>query len=234
MSFTITGLLEANNPLAQQLHTPLYFGIDPLVLTCVSYRIWKESAEIIRFKELSECIEFAKDEDFFRAHEMATYYRDKIGFFALQGKKLTAFQTDLYGILTTEEITTKHERMLYKLPYLYQEDLDNIELNNRWKDVKLEDSEKITTKRLTPVKRLFYSRNGNEMVYFWFEDENQNPVLWSVKNSDGLRNLVEQLFKLSSISIIGLYRQVQMRNMNFMHYIVIKPELAITPDRKLV
>jgi hypothetical protein len=207
---------------------PLMFMDDPIALSCASYRKSVETDLAVRFTELSSVT--ATDEDYEQAESIRKYYADRIMLRTLTNNKpLTAFYRDLYELITRSvEMQRRHEGMIYRLPYFYAEDMAREELENyfsnttvlnRWLTVDKE------THTLVPVSKIFRSRRSGEVYEYWFRNECDEPVLWSISSNTDLRSIVEDVWTQPKITVQALFSVGQVRGQSFYHYYISRPGL---------
>lgn len=208
-----------------------YFKDDPFVLAVAAWRTTVESNFVVRWPGLSTLK--PTDADRQRAQEMKRYYRDRVMVRALKNTQLTKFSQDLYDLMLTEEVREKHMGMLLRLPFFYQEDLDYDDLTARVVPVRpwaqtlqqaLTANKEI--RKLTPVKKIFHSRKSGEYWQYWFTDDLEQPVLWTVRSTNALISVVDGLFKEPACVIEAFYHTGQLRGLNFAHFYLSGPRIV--------
>lgn len=175
------------------------FPDDPLALSCASYRLFKNAPER-RWTNIDTVN--ATQEDRTMAQQIRDYYNQRYTMMALKGRQLTEYQQKTAQFLSgLHHLTTEELGLLYKLPYFYVEDtgLDCIVDSTQSYDVSPDRDHAEYT--LTPVKEIFRSRKGGEIVQFWYQDQNNYPVLIECKSTDQLLNMLRGLFKQSKIQV---------------------------------
>lgn len=171
------------------------FREDALSLSWASYRYWIETGH--RWREIRDCEATERD------HEMAaltrSYFRNKIMMRMIKDQPLSNFQKDLYDMLCGP-VRRKHMGMLYRLPYFYAEDHEKLRLCDQYPpvtDEQYQSKRGVQSLTLTPVTAILCSRKRDEVTQYWFRDQDQVPVCWSVSSTNALGSLIKGLWDRS-------------------------------------
>jgi hypothetical protein len=211
---------------------PVVFAEDPIALSCASYRQAVATNLAIRFRNLNQYLTVICPEDRQMAKSMRQYYCNKIAVKTLTGTRpVTKFYHDLYELLLGETVLQqRHMGMLHRLPYFYAEDLAREELrtqvqpvtvahdwlNNSLNQIFVDKS----TRTLKPIMTIFRSRKGRESHEYWFRDDLNQPVLWTVLHGNPLHSVLKSLFERNSITIEAFFYTGQVLGQDFYHYYV--------------
>ena len=168
------------------------FADDPIALSWASYGVWtRKGARWVPLNSVE-----AHDHDREMAAVTRKYYRDRYTMDALRGKRLTEFQTTLYGIVSGEQpIMSDQMGILMKIPYFYVEDttLDNIFFNTKSVEKHLSVVEN-REDTITPVALTFASRKNYETYQYWFTDSQGRTTLWASGATNPLGSVVKSLY----------------------------------------
>lgn len=175
------------------------FSDDPLALSCASWRIFKDEPER-RWTNLD--VVKASQEDRDMAQRIRNYYNQRYTMRVLKGGQLTEYQQKTAQFLSgLHHLTTEELGLLYKLPYFYTEDcgIDSIvESTVTHNQSPRRDHAEYT---LTPVKEVFRTRKGGEMVQFWYRDQDNHAVLIDCRATDNLLTMLRGLFRQPEIRV---------------------------------
>jgi hypothetical protein len=204
VDFDFHDTLTIGNNTKKRDTRPLNLPQDPLALSWASYWITKKNPQR-RWTPLEELT--ASTHDIEMAEVTRKYYRDKIMMKNLRGTPMTQFQQDLYDICNNGVVTHGHLGMLYRLPYFYEEDTTKqlLYANHQPVQGKTGGMAERRTKTLTPLSTIVRSRARNETIQFWFQDEGNALVLWSVLHNNPLRPLVESLVEKGTITVSAFF-----------------------------
>jgi hypothetical protein len=187
----------------EQKNKPLDLPHDALTLSCASHRLFLETGR--RWQELAGCE--PQEQDRVRAQEIRRHFQDRIMMRMLSDRSVSDFQRDLYDMLTAT-VREKHRGMLYRLPYLYQEDHDREQLRGQFQ---IPDSDTMyqfqhggssLRQDLTPVTQILRSRKARECWEYWFRQQEGYAVCWVVDAKNPLWSLVDGLYRRESFSLI--------------------------------
>lgn len=209
-----------------------HFTEDPLVLTVAAHRRWTNQETSERWPTSLDSVP-ATPNDRAVAKQIREYYKNKILIRKLKTAEITQFYQDLYGIVTeSTAVYDKHMGMLYRLPYLYYEDLERDQLQEYFNSKNKLNLAEIfvyepACKQLTSVRTLLQSRRHGDRVEFWFEASDASPVLITVDTNNPLVDLMHSIFDNGSITMSGYYKPTAMRGYDdFVFYNLIRPSLA--------
>lgn len=178
----------------KQPSPPVTFHDDPVALTCAAYRIGKMGRG--RWTDFGMCQ--AEEEDYIKAQELRRYYGGTMTFDALKGQGLrTSFRQKLYAIASNCHTYTKEDvGLLYRLPYLYEEDLCLDDLKERYKTVDNYTQPVEITGEFTLDCTMLHSRRSGEHYHYWLHSQHKcylyNIV---VRHDNPLRSMLESLLQ---------------------------------------
>ena len=192
---------------------------DPLLLSCVLYRLTNEDLNVLAATDLMSAFvkEQITDEDRVFAGTVRRHYNDKIVLTTLRGDRITPFRQDLGRFLSGEfkttgeshQFPTKFLGMLYKLPYFYKYDKElgtvfDGEYHSLKGDVLNYDTEH---KKLTFIKKIMSYRKGRNPHEYWFSDHKDDRIMLSVEARSPLADLFDHyLSSNKNISVKGYFR----------------------------
>lgn len=211
---TIDWLAAATQP--DPNNDPMKLPHDPLVLSCASHRRYLETG--YRWQQLDDCEPTTVDHQ--RAQEIRAYYQGRITFMRLASKPLSQFQQDLYAMLLGP-VLEKHRGMLYRVPYFYEEDLHRERLRDHFAPLEIDhEKRKFLTHPslmcLRPVTRILRSRRRREVWEYWFRQQFDHGVCWSVDINNPLRSIIEGLYRRDSVNIQARVRYQEWRGFTYM------------------
>lgn len=209
---------------------------DPLVLSCVIYRLSKDKPEdrglSINYNStmLAENVTSA---DIALSEVIKSDFRKKLSYFALTVGKLSKFKTDLYSFLETDfkqldgtyKVPDKYLAMAYKLPYFYeynmkQQALFDTETRSVPYDV-FTGKVSLTFLRTLDPK----TKKSKGTIEYWFEDENKNRVSVEINKSNPLLPMLDNYIRTNTIEIDGTFRKRS--NYAVQYYVVEKWEVNV-------
>jgi hypothetical protein len=211
---------------------PVVFAQDPIALSCASYRQAVATKLAIRFRDLNQYLTATCPEDHQMAKSLRQYYCNKIAVKTLTGTRpVTKFYHDLYELLLGKTVLQqRHMGMIHRLPYFYVEDLAREELRTQIQSVTVAQDWPTnslnqiiidkSTRTLRPIMTIFRSRKGRELHEYWFRDELNQPVLWTVLHGNPLHSVLKSLFERNSITIEAFFYTGQVLGQDFYHYYV--------------
>lgn len=173
---------------------PISFNDDPVALTCTVYRMWKSGGS--RWTDFDNVK--PEEQDYTKAQELRRYYGGTMTFDALKGQGLrTSFRQKLYAIASNCHSYTKEDvGLLYRLPYLYEEDLCLDDLKERYKTVDHYTQPVEITGEFTLDRTMLHSRRSGEHYHYWLYSQHQyylyNVV---VRHDNPLRSVLESLLQ---------------------------------------
>ena len=207
---------------------PLDLSDDALALSWARYR--REQARLAN--EPCPDVQDPTPEDREQAQLCRRHYQDRILLRMLRGRELTAFQTDLYQMLT-EGPRRKHEGMLYRLPYFYVEDQQRRTLIGQFTDPDPETQnwwarmENLLV--ITPVQRIDRYRRKNSSVEYWWRHEAGWAVKWEVQRDNPLASLLQGIWEQKNQPVQVLIQQARWRRYYQMWYLTpVQPRLVMT------
>lgn len=199
---------------------PLFTGgEDPIALSYAVYHNWLARG-YDRWADFTSVK--PTDADYTLAEETRQYYRHRYLMRGLTGRELTPFQQDLHSIVEGGPVLDSHSGLLYKLPYLYQEDikLDEIyrsTVNNP--DIR---SEHLGTTTLTPLQSVYVCRRTGDVRQYWWKNEHDIAVCWPVLESNGLRLLLDSIHRRDEpIKLVASLKHSISRNFHQHNYYVL-------------
>ena len=241
MTFKLTSLATVfdNKNIWETYSEPenfVQFKIDPLVLSCCSYRHNDPSKEnydpTAAFTSLNNpnyLYDKVNQEDFDLAEKIRKYYQGKLAWAKLRGKESTKFRKDLSTLVNlnwdeTAKISENYFGMLYKLPYFYSHDqiLDNEVFETTYQDIKQLVASK-TDVTLTFIRSLDEYQKRNPSVKYWFKDGHENRFCISVEKHNSLIPSWEAFIQ-KPVTINGYYTE---RSYDSLHFYLVKPNWKI-------
>lgn len=178
----------------KQPSPPISFNDDPVALTCTAYRIWKRGGP--RWTDF-DMIK-PDDEDRVQAQELRRYYGGTMTFDALKGSGLkTTFRQKLYAIASNCHNYTKEDvGLLYRLPYLYEEDLCLDDLKQRYQTVGDIKQPMEIVGQFGLDRTMLHSRRSGEHYHYWLHSEHRQYLYNVVVRHDNpLRGVLESLMQ---------------------------------------
>lgn len=204
----------------------LPINVSAFDATMASYRRWAIDGEL-RWQALDTVN--ITDDDRALAMAMKEHFRNKIFVDGLKGKIPSKFNTDLYELLLNKTtVKQKHIGMLYKLPYLYFEDLGRAalwkELGN-YPDLSFNPVDLIEQK-LVPIKTILRSRRNREVNEFWYVNEVGQPVCWISHTNSPVHSLVECISRWSHVVVSSKFVINEDRRAGRKYWVVVNPTLS--------
>ena len=223
-------------PLETEPENFVQFKIDPLVLSCCSYRHNDPTNEnydpILAFTSLNnpaKLMDNLTQADYDLAEKIRKYYQGKLAFAKLRGKEFTKFRRDLSTLVNlnwdeTAKISENYFGMLYKLPYFYSHDqiLDNEVFETTYQDINCLVASK-TDVTLTYIRSLDEHQKRNPSVKYWFKDKYENRFCISVEKHNSLIPSWEAFIQ-KPITINGYYTE---RSYDSLSFYLVKPNWKI-------
>lgn len=204
---------------------PLPFD-NPLARSIRARRDYLDSNCIV--ERWPSLVEIRPDvQDFEQAEAIRRYYSDRLAFNKLKTGKSTEFAEELYSLLSHQTpAQQQHLGMIYRLPYFYAEDRAHDELAVRYADrqpkaaTNFVDVLNTSTgpKTLRPVQQIMRSRQAAEMMEFWFENEDHQPVMMAVSTSNSLLRLMQGLFELPELRARGYFTPTRQPGLDLTYY----------------
>jgi hypothetical protein len=202
-----------------------------LVLSCVIYRLCKQDKanKMLSLKE-SRLSNLVTQEDRNLAEKITKHFQQKMLVLKLKNVPLTPYRQDLMNFINNTDgqdveqgyiYPDTYLGLAYKLPYFYFYDLEITNMfGGEFVAIKGETQVKgeLTLefiKTTTPYKKY------NNIIEYWFTDQNQNKVMLPVESQNVLINLFEQHVKSQSITIKAKFSERKKDNISF-----------LTPDNK--
>jgi hypothetical protein len=217
------------NFLEDRADDPAEFATDPLALSWASYDRFQSHGTRWADLDLMTATEACHEQ----ARLTRSYYLGRYALQVLAKGRCSEYQRKTYEFLNTGHILRRDIGLIYKLPYFYQEDQA---LDQLAQHADLREPSEVTrsiypwhaTHRLTPFGTILESRQAGENTLYLWVTENQELVLWRVKQSNPLLTMVQDLFERESIRITGAYcRTSQQRVTGTLHfYNLVRPMLA--------
>ena len=195
---------------------PISFNDDPVALTCTAHRIWKRGGSRWTDFDLVK----PDEEDRVRAQELRRYYGNAMTFDALRGAGAnTSFRQKLYAIASNCHTYTKEDvGLLYRLPYLYEEDLCLDDLKERYRTYDNYHRPFEVEMSLTLDRTMLHSRRSGEHYHYWLHSQHQcylyNVV---VRHDNPLRSVIESLVQEPRRYRVTAYAKQMMGRRNFVY-----------------
>jgi hypothetical protein len=206
----------AINDIFIDVETTVTIEEDPLLLSCVNYRLTKENegyhdlASPFLKKQITD-----EDRDFTAI--IRRHYNDKIVLTTLRGDRITPFREELRRFLSGEfkkapdkyQLPTKFLGMIYKLPYFYQYDKElRTVFDNEYHSLKgSELNYEAENKKLTFIKKVTSYRKGRHPNEYWFRDHKDDRIMLSVEARSSLADLFDHYLTTNkNITVKGQFR----------------------------
>lgn len=219
----LTDLFAKISPNVPPDTTPLNTAVDPLALSCASYRAWIDAG--LRWTDWSivEC----NSSDHQMAADIRRFYRDQIALQALHGQPVSKFRSELYNICNGGTMQNCHRGMLYKLPYFYAEDTARHQLVAEFGDQVITNADhESLVETLTPVRTVFRSKRPHEFVEYWYRDSKNQLHMMDINYSHAYRPLTDSLYNLPQVRL-KFYRYARTdRRTQLTYWGMIKVEVA--------
>ena len=195
---------------------------DPLLLSCVLYRLTNEDPNIANGSFVHDFTsDFVKaqitDEDRIFAGIVRRHYNDKIVLTTLRGDLITPFRQDLARFLSGEfkkigeahQFPSKFLGMFYKLPYFYKYDkeLRNV-FDSEYHSLKGDELNYETeNKKVTFIKKIKSHRKGRNPHEYWFRDHKDDRIMLSIEARAPLVDLFDHYLTTNEhIAVKGSFR----------------------------
>lgn len=202
---------------------------DPLVLSCVRYRISDTKSEDFETFGLyssmkhdqAKLAEKIKDIDLVLADTIRHYYRGKIIFAKLRGDSLSKFRKDLEKFISTDwvpgnTIPESFIGMVTRLPYFYENDI--ILVTDVFESDRHTNTSTVISKepvKLTYIRSIEEHQKKNPSIKYWFKDDSENRFEVSIEKSNSLLPTWEEFLKKSTVEITGKYVERSYDNLQF-------------------
>lgn len=213
---TLKNLTNQPWQLLGEKEKPTSYATDLVILSTCLHRITKEyqnstQQSLQLFNPTQLCLssnilpKLVTQEDIEKANAIASFYHQRIVVKLLKSIPLTKFMNDLAEYLNERTQLTDYKylsseaRMVYKLPYFYEYDLELIKVFEG-ADTKLDqpvykDSSKFHTATLTFLRKLKTLQRSDSNIEYWFSDKYNNRVLVKVAANNPLIPLFENFIK---------------------------------------
>jgi hypothetical protein len=196
---------------------PLNLHQDALALSCASYRRFLETR--MRWRELADNV--ASEQDIALAQEIRKHFQSRIMLFMLTNRRVSDYNRDLYEMLSGVP-RQKHMGMLYRLPYLYEEDCQREKLRDQFQPLDPKILPDLcglhrSQQQLTSVTRIWRSRRNWESREYWFRQQDGYGVCWTVDLNNPLCPLMDGLFDRGSVTICTMLRDRSWRNIQYLY-----------------
>ena len=185
--------------------SPVELADDPVALACCSYRM--SQTMNTRYFSFEHCV--VEPQDRVKAQQLCSYYREKTQdvLFAMLSssgtrRPVSDFRRKLRLLVTDGlAITAREIGMLYRLPYLYHEDLALDQVTAATVSaIQRPAATKITS--LRPLTKYLRSRRTAEvMQYWWAGVEDHEAYVLAVKRDNPLLSMIDDMFELSVLDL---------------------------------
>ena len=195
---------------------------DPLLLSCVLYRLTNEDPNIANGSFAHDLTsnfikEQITDEDRIFAGTVRRHYNDKIVLTTLRGDRITPFRHDLARFLSGEfkkigeahQFPVKFLGMFYKLPYFYHYDKElGSVFDSEYHALKGDElNHETENKKLTFIKKIVSYRKGRHPHEYWFSDHKDDRIMLSMEARSPLADLFDHyLSSNNTITVKGYFR----------------------------
>ena len=179
------------------------FHDDPVVLSCVSWRIGNAGGGL--WTDLED-IKDITQEDRVMGAAVRKHFLDQLVMAKLRGRRTSDWRSKLGAFLVGNHDLTKSEvGMLYRLPYFYHEDQAVANVMKLTNPITQKEKGRPydTPWKLESVERIVQYRRANNTTQFWFRDQQGWPVMVAVNHNNSLHGLMDSLFDWGSISLAG-------------------------------
>jgi len=125
----------------------------------------------------------------------------------LKGEKLSQFREDMNSFIHTDGKIFKEDMMplAYRLPEFYDYDIDFDMLSNEYnKKVSQVTHNEIGGKRLKLAKTFVVSKKHTKRKEYWFSDDNNDLVSFSIELSNPLLSLLD-VYTQNTIKVNAIY-----------------------------
>ncbi len=185
---------------------------DLLALSCAWQRVrasHKEGQVYVTITKLidPELFKSLTQEDHDKAAQVRDYYSKKIMLWKLKGEKLSQFREDMNSFIHTDGKIFKEDMMplAYRLPEFYDYDIDFDMLSNEYnKKVSQGTQNEIGGKRLKLAKTFVVSKKHTKRKEYWFSDDNNDLVSFSIELSNPLISLLD-VYTQNTIKVNAIY-----------------------------
>lgn len=196
---------------------------DLLALSCAWQRIRAEREEgqvYITITKLTDPALFNKltHEDHVKAAQIRDYYSKKIMLWKLKGESLSKFREDMNLFIHTDGKIFKEDMMplAYRLPEFYDYDIDFDMLSNEYnKKVSQGTQNEIGGKRLKLVKTFVVNKKHTKRKEYWFRDDNNDLVSFSIELHNPLLSLLD-ICTQNSIKVNAIYTKKSRDNTEYL------------------
>lgn len=185
--------------------------LDLLVLSATLYRLRTLATKnsdnhFIHTMSLTEdrLTGYVTEVDYQFAEEIKQHFGQKLMLLKLKNARLTNFREDLNSFLHSNWHTDpagvfvypeSFVNLAYKLPYLYQYDLEMQEVFDTDYQEIVGPHALRDTKVLTHIKTIVQNRKHNHNTEYWFSDEKDNRVMIMVEKHNPLKSVFDHLVK---------------------------------------
>ncbi len=166
---------------------------------------------------------YVREEDRATANDIRDYFSKKIMLWSLKEIKLTNFRQDMSDLIHGDgkKINEAYLPIAFKLPEFYEYDIEfdkfkqeiNPEINNF--DELCRRPNALTTKTLTPVKRLYRSNKRNKQHEYWFKDVYNIAHLITIEPKNPLMHIWDKLFAKSEMHIEAMFSVKQADDLQY-------------------
>ena len=141
-----------------------------------------------------------------KANEIRDYYSKKIMMWKLKDVRLSQFREDMNSFIHTNGKMFKDNMvpLAYRLPEFYNYDVDFDDLVSEHNKIITDKSYK-QTKNLSLKKTFSVGKKYSKRKEYWFSDETNNLVTFSLTHDNPLISLLDNQCK-NSISLSGNYK----------------------------
>lgn len=207
-----------------EVHTFIH---DPLLLSCVLYRLVKENQNPIAkgysLTDQTTIEKYITAIDHKAANEISTYYSGKLLFSKLKGKETTKYRDDLYQYLVNRPLVVDNRTvgMIYKLPYFYEYDTKLNEIFDGTNILDITGIKHIAVDlNVSLVGKLDPYRKRNPVVEYWFKCDdlgNDTRILVQIEKKNPLITLLDEYLVNNKVMLSCKLDQEKLRD-DYVYY----------------
>lgn len=188
--------------------SPTKYMCDPLILSCVRYRLPEKHYSFTSFdieKDITE-------EDKVMASAIRKYYLGELMKMGLTGKPVSKFRQDLAVFISEvkTELSSESEGMVYKLPEFYQYDLEVDAIPEKYEVLSANENHVYPGSfTLEPLFKHMRRTRKDSCFQYWFKTTQNLALCITIEKSNKLLKLWDQLFDSKTyITLVDLKPKV--------------------------
>jgi hypothetical protein len=193
---------------------PTKFSCDPLILSCVRYRLPQKHQSLLSVGIEDDVTE----EDKVLAESIRKYYVGEFIKVGLLGKPLSKYRQDLCSFVNEVkfELSSENEGMVYRLPEFYFYDTEVDAIPEKYSVKSASENSLEFSYVLEPLFRQVRKTRRESNYQYWFKTPSQEAVCITIETDNKLIKLWEQLFNSKTyVTLTGVSKVVSKSNFSF-------------------